>query len=210
MPAGFADDAARAAFKRAIETIEGGSAAEIVVAVRRQAASWAHAHLVVGIVAGVAALAFMLFSAEPFGTTALLVDPIVAGVVVGLASTLVLPVRRWLTPRRLRRRAVVTAARATFVERGIRRTTGATGVLVYVAVVERMAEVVADDGVTDAVPEAEWRAACAAIDAAVARGPAATARALAALAPLLARALPRAHDDVNELSDDLHVGEDPA
>lgn len=210
MPAGFADVAARGAFRDAIHAVEGASAAEVVVAVRRQSAQWMHTYWVCGALAAIAADAFMLYSHQPFSTTSLLVDPIVAGVVIGLLSTLVLPLRRWLTPRAMRRRAVTRAGRATFVERGIRRTSGHTGILVYVSVVEQMAEVVADDGVVAVVPEDAWRTAVAAIDAAVARGPVATGQAIAALAPILGQVLPRAHDDVNELSDDLHVGEDHA
>ncbi len=205
---GFVDDTARAAFGEAVRAIEAGSSAEAVVTVRRQSASWVHAHILVGCVGAVAAHAFMLYSAEPFALPSLLIDPVIAGVVVGLASTVVLGVKRWLTPRRTRRRAVRTAARAAFYDKGIRRTSGRTGLLLYVSIAERMAEVVIDDAVDEATPAAEWARAVAEIDAAVARGGVA-ARAFAALAPALAAAMPRSADDVNELSDDLHVGDHP-
>lgn len=208
MPAGFADDAAHDAFREAIHAVEGASSAELVVSVRRQSAPWLHAHLIAGILAAIAAHAYMLYSSQPFSTSALLVGPIGAGAIVGLASTLVLGVKRWLTPAHRRRVAVRTAARASFVDRGIGRTLGKTGVLVYVSVVEEMAEVVADDGVAACVADSEWADRVAAIDAAVPRGAVATARAIAALAPLLGRLLPRGKDDINELPDDLHVGED--
>lgn len=208
MPAGFADDAARGAFRDAIHAVEGASSAEVVVAVRRQSAAWMHTYWICGAIAAIAANAFMLYSNQPFSTTSLLIDPIVAGVVFGLLSTQVLPLRRWLTPRKTLRRAVTRAGRATFVERGIRRTSGNTGILVYISVVEQMAEVIADDGVGAVVPEEEWQHAVAAIDAAVAHGGGATGRAVAALAPLLGRVLPRSADDVNELPDDLHTSED--
>ena len=206
MPAGFSDDDARAAFRAAIESIERASCAEVVVAVRRHSASWHHAHLLAGVAAAIAAHAYMLFAAHPFSTPALFWGPIVAGVLVGVASTLVLPLERWATPRSRRRDAVRRAARATFVERGIRRTRDATGILVYISVVERMAELIADDGILAAVSAEDWAAACAAVDAAVADGAVATARALERLAPILAHALPAPHDDVNELPDDMDIG----
>jgi putative membrane protein len=208
VPAGFADDAAHDAFREAIHAVEGASSAEVVVSVRRQSAPWLHAHLIVGILAGIAALAYMLYASTPFSTDALLAGPILAGVAVGGASTLVLGAKRWFTPAGRRRAAVRTAARASFVDRGIGRTRGKTGILVYVSIVERMAEVVADDGIAACVAEAEWAERIAAIDAAVARGATATARAVGALAPLLGRHLPRSADDINELPDDLHVHED--
>ena len=118
---------------------------EAVVAVRRQSASWAHAHVATGAVAGVAALAYMLYSEHPFSIAATLVDPVVVGGLIGLLSTQVLALKRWLTPRKARRAAVRTAARAAFYERGVRRTRARTGLLLYVSIVERMAEVVIDD-----------------------------------------------------------------
>lgn len=205
MPAGFADDAAHDAFRGAIRAVEEASSAEVVVSVRRQSAPWWHAHLIAGIATAIAAHAYMLYSSQPFSTSALLAGPILAGLLGGWASTLVLGVKRWLTPPGRRRAAVRTAARAAFVERGIGRTRGKTGILVYVSLVERMAEVVADDGVTAAVADSDWPAKIAAIDAAVADGGVATARAVAALAPTLGPLLPRSHEDVNELPDDLHV-----
>ena len=208
MPGGFADDAARAAIRDAVRAIEDCSAAEVVVAVRRQSSPWTAAHLIVGVLAAIAAHAYMLFAPTPFSTTALFTGPILAGGLLGAASTLILPLPRWLVPASRRRRVVAARARATFVERGIRRTRGATGVLVYVSVAERMAEVVADDGVVAAVDERDWRPLVAAIDDAARQGGVAVGAAIARLAPVLAAALPRGADDVNELADDLHVHEE--
>jgi len=206
VPAGFSDDDARAAFKAAVESIERASRAEVLVAVRRHSASWHHVHLIAGIAAAIAAHGYMLFASQPFSTASLFWGPIVAGLIIGLASTQILPLERWATPPAWRRAAVQRAARATFVERGIRRTREATGVLVYISIVEQMAELVADDGVVAAVAADDWRAACATIDAAVAGGGLATARALGVLAPLLAHALPGRADDINELPDEMDEG----
>jgi putative membrane protein len=205
MPAGFLDQDAKQAFGDVIRAVEEGSAAEAMVAVRVQSSRWLHAHLIVGCGAAVAALAFMLFASYPFSTTSIFFDPIISGILVGAASTLVRPVKRWLTPRRARRAAVRTAALATFHEKGVRLTRSRTGILVYISIVEQMAEVVADAGVLDAVKtrEKEWHAAVAAIDAAVQRGGVATARAAAGLAPLLGGCLPRQLDDLNELPDEV-------
>lgn len=207
MPVRFVDVASRQAFRAAVERLEEVSAVEVMVAVRRRSASWAHAHVLTGALVAVAALAFMLYSAHPFSTPALLIDPVLAGLAGGLLSTVTLPVERWLTPRSARRRAVAIAARATFLDRGLHRTRGATGVLVYVSQVERALEVVADDGVLAAVPAAEWTKAVASLEAAVAGGGVALGRALEALAPLVAVALPRADDDIDEIRDHLDAGE---
>jgi uncharacterized membrane protein len=75
---------------------------------------------------------------------------------------------------------------------------------VYVAALERTAEVVADVGVTRAVAAAPWTAAIARVAESARRGDAAAvATAVAALADVLAPALPRSADDVNELADEV-------
>jgi putative membrane protein len=146
-----------------------------------------------------------LFSTVPFSVTAIFVDPLLAGVLGGIATTVIRPAYRTLTPRRLRRQAVRLAAQATFYEKGIRHTRGRTGMLLYVSLVERMAEVVLDTAVREAVEDLgeDWTRRIDAIDDALRQGGVATAEALAELGPLLHAALPRAEDDENELPDEV-------
>lgn len=209
MTIGWLDEPARRALRDAVLAVERGSAAELVIAVRRRARRWPHVPLIAGIVGGWTALAFMLFSRHVFGLAAILIDPVLVGGAVGLAATLAPWLVRALTPARVRRRAVEAAARATFVERGVHHTRARTGVLVYCALTEGMAVIVADIGVGAAVPAATLAALTVTVDQAVGRGGAATGAAVAALAPVLAAALPRGADDVNELADALDHDLDP-
>lgn len=195
------DEPAQRAFADAVLEVERASAAEVVIAVRRSARRWPHVPLVVGIVAAWAALGFMLYVDHAFSLPSILVDPFVFGALVGAASLLAPPLVRLLTPASIRRRAVVEAARAQFQASGIHRTRGRTGVLVYCALTERMAAVVADDGVLTTIDVTRWHKAELAIDAAIGRGGVATADAVRALGPLLAPGLPRGADDRNELPD---------
>lgn len=201
----FADDQATEAFRRAIERVEGASAAEIVVAVRHHSGSYLHADVIVGAAAAFGALAFMLFSRFEFGLWAILLDPFLAGGLVGLFATQLPAVRRWLTPAGARRRRVRAAAQAAFFERGVRLTRARTGVLVYVSLLERAVEVVADRGVTDAIPAQEWQVACAPIERALraTMNGVAVADAIGGLADVCAAYLERGHDDANELADEV-------
>ena len=111
------------------------------------------------------------------------------------------PLVRWLTPVSIRRRAARREAQATFFDLGIHNTSGRTGLLVYCALTERIACVVADTAVSTAVTHQALNDRERAIEAAIARGGAATAAEVAKLAALLGPALPRTEDDVNELPD---------
>jgi putative membrane protein len=197
----FLDDAARAAFKRAIETIENASAVEVVVAVRRRSAAYRHANVAIGTAAAFAGLAAMLFAAHPFALGSILVDPFVVGLLAGLATELSHHAKRWLTTPATRRHAVARAARATFVERGVHTTTGRSGILVYISWLEGEVALVADVGLARALPEGALARAENELTRAMRQGGTACANRLEALADAMATAMPHRADDVNELPD---------
>jgi putative membrane protein len=199
----FLTDRTKEALLTASRAVEARSAAEVVVAVRDRSGSYLHADLTAAIVAANLVLFFQLFSPWEFSLVLIQIAPTGAGLLVGLATSINPWARRALTPRRMRETMVRTAARATFVEKGVGGTRERTGILVYVSVLERTAEVVADVGVSRAVPADSWAAATARVAEAARGGDGvAVAAAVAALADILVTALPRAQDDVNELTDE--------
>lgn len=203
MASKFLDDAARAAFARAIESIEGASAAEVVVAVRRRSAPYLHANVVVGVAVAAAGLAAMLFGAHEFSLTSILVDPFVVGGAAGALVELLPGVKRVLSPRGMRHREVLRAARATFVERGVHRTRDRSGVLVYISWLEREVVLVPDSGIERALAGDAGADATRTLTAAMVDGGAAVARELGRLGPGLATGMPRLPDDANELPDEV-------
>ncbi|HRC55629.1 MAG TPA: hypothetical protein PKU97_06885, partial [Kofleriaceae bacterium] len=152
MAARFLDDAARAAFKEAIEALETASSIEVVVALRRQSSGNLLPNLVVGCAAAFFALAYMLYAKHQFSLLAILIDPFVLGLGLGLVVELVAPLKRRLSPRGRRRFAVERGAKAAFYDRGVANTRARTGVLIYLSWMEQDAVVLADSGVP-----AAWR-----------------------------------------------------
>jgi putative membrane protein len=194
----FLDAAAHTAFEHAIRTIEGGSAVEIVIAVRRRSGAYRHANVVIGGAVAIAALAIMLFSEPVFGLGSILVDPFVLGAIAGALVELAPELKRALTPASLRHHAVARAARATFVERGVHNTRDRSGLLVYISWLERQVVLVPDSGLAK---QLSLEPAQLALTQALSKGGAAVAGALEQLAPRLAEAMPRRDDDRNELPD---------
>ena len=201
----FLSDEVKEAFTASIKDVESRSSAEIVVAVRARSATYRHVELVVGVIATFAALAYMLYAEHEFSIPSLLVDPFIAGLVAGLITTQIDPLRRLLTPPRMRSESVRIAAQATFYANGVRMTSERTGILIYLSLLERIVEVIPDSGVLEALDDDEWETACEAVSAAlvdVASGPA-VADAIARLGDILEPALPRSQFDVNELADEV-------
>nr|WP_210301897.1 TPM domain-containing protein [Methylobacterium brachythecii] len=109
-------------------------------------------------------------------------------------------VRIGLVPSTIRRHRVRDAASREFDARGLAGTQGRTGVLVYMALAERHAEIVADEAVRARIPDEAWGEVLAALTEAAGRGalgPGLLA-AVGRVGALLAEALP-AGPNRNEL-----------
>ena len=201
----FLTDAAKQALSDAVRDVESRCSAEVVVAVRARSGSYLHADLIAGILTALAGLIALLFSPWPFDLVWFVIDPLLAGALGGLLASRLPAVRRALTFQKVRRRHVETAARATFVEKGIHATTGRTGVLVYISLLEHEAVVVHDLGVEPLVTTDHWRLAVEEIEEAVRRGEdgVALAALVRALGDVLAPALVRGAQDLDELTNEV-------
>jgi putative membrane protein len=117
-------------------------------------------------------------------------------------------VRRALTPRGLKRDRVRQRAEEQFLAKNLSATRDRTGVLIYVSAAERMAELLADQGIHEQVGEGVWKSAMASLTDGLRRGEAAAGfvDAIAQCAQVLASHFPaRAGDNPNELPDAVVV-----
>ena len=118
------------------------------------------------------------------------------------------PVRLALTPRGVKRHTVQRKAREIFLTKNLHLTRERTGVLIFVSLAERMAEIVADEGIAGQVEPHLWDKAMAALSDGLRRGePAAGfAAAIGLCADVLAERFPaRPGDNPNELPDAVVV-----
>lgn len=115
------------------------------------------------------------------------------------------PLRLALVPAPLRHARVRERAVTLFRVGAERRTTGRTGILIYLSLAEHRAEIVADEAIASQVAPEVWGEAMAAMLAHLRRGDAASGlcAAIDKVGDVLALHLPRAEDDRNELPDRL-------
>ena len=199
----FLDARAKARAVAAVKAFEAQTSAELVITVKKQVRAYPEAHLLFGAVAAFLALVFLLFFPVDFKTALMPIDTIVAFAAgYGLSRTLV-PLQRLVLSEKKRRGAVEQAAKAAFVDLGVSKTTGRTGVLVYVAMFERVVAIVADAGVTAEAQKAAEDARVV-LEAALRRVDIqAFAATLEALGASFSATMARSADDVNELADDI-------
>lgn len=111
------------------------------------------------------------------------------------------PLRMALTPGKTKTRRVRNRALALFKASTERRTRSRTGVLVYLSLAERRAEIIGDEAIVSKVDPHEWGAAMAAmIDHLKAgRAGAGMAAAVQAIGDVLAQHFPRTGSDPDEM-----------
>src|SRR4051812_3937727 len=199
----FVGPDAKAEVTRAIRDVEAQTSAEIVVAVRPSAGHYRHTDYLVGFATAFAVLLVFLFDEHEFAIATMPLETLLAFGLGTLLSASVAPLRRALTSRSLMHTNARTAARAAFVDLGVSKTRGRTGILVFVALFERRVEVLPDVGIDTALFGGAFIDAQRALQDAVRGGPdlERLTAALRQLGPLLAKVLPHAADDVNELPD---------
>jgi putative membrane protein len=199
----FADDAKKRAAD-AVKAVESQTSAEVVVAVRRVSGSYRATDYHAGFVATAMCAAYMLATPQIFSIGQIALDAIVAFVLGTALSANVGHVRRLFVRRATLAANVDAAARATFYDLGISRTTARNGILVFVSAFERHCAVVPDVGVDPEALGEGWDAACRALGESARRLDLdAFVGAVALLGPALGKAMPRAADDVNELPDEV-------
>jgi putative membrane protein len=111
------------------------------------------------------------------------------------------PVRRALTPPGLKRRRVFERAQEVFLSRNLHLTRERTGVLIFVALAERRAEILADEGIAAKVDQKVWVDAVDALTNGMKRGAPAEGftAAIRLCGEVLAEHFPPSNDNPDEL-----------
>jgi putative membrane protein len=116
-----------------------------------------------------------------------------------------MPLRLLLTPAATKHRRVRRRAIAIFKAAAEKRTAGRTGILIYLSMAERRAEIIGDSAITSATNPETWGEAMAALLVDVREGRVADGivAAVDQVGTVLAEHFPRSANDINEIPDKL-------
>ena len=117
------------------------------------------------------------------------------------------PIRFRLVPKSVKRARAHRVAIEQFVAQNLHTTKGHTGVLIFVSVAERYAEIIADSAIDARVPPGTWKTIVDGLTRRIGEGAPADGfiDAIAAVGKLLAQHFPPGTEDPNELADHLIV-----
>src|SRR5215813_3377454 len=139
-----------------VRQIEKTTDAELVIVVKARSDHYRQADYLFGAILGFAGLLFLVFSPFNFHPYWFVVDVIALFVLGAFLSSRSNAIRRFLTSVSFRAKAVRTSAAAMFYDAGIANTHAEVGILIYLSLLERRLELIADRGVLRAVPPLEW------------------------------------------------------
>src|SRR6267143_183575 len=150
------DQAACETLGECVKEIETSTDAELVIVVRARSGHYAHVDYLFGALLAFAVILFLLFSPFTFHQYWVPIDVVLTFVIGAFVSSRSNFLRRLLSRKKFRSAAVRTGAAAMFYEAGIANTNAEMGVLIYLSLLERRLELIADRGVLKAVPPLEW------------------------------------------------------
>jgi putative membrane protein len=196
------DQSACEQLAQAVREIEIQTDAEIVIVVHARSGTYRQADYLWGAILGFAALLFLLFAPFDFTHYWVAIDVALLFAIGAFVSSRSNTLRRLLTTKKFRAEAVRQGAAAMFYEAGIANTIAEMGVLIYLSLLERRLELIADRGVLKAVPPLEWNERVYELHRAgrVPQLPT-LLKALRDLGELLAEHLPPTGENPNELPD---------
>ena len=155
-PERLLDVDARAHLVEAVRSAERRTPGEIVLMVVRACDEYGSAGWRLGVALAVAAFCGLHAFAQPLPWWFYLLAQL-AGLLLGHGLARLDPLRRGLLGPRLAEERVHERARRAFLENGLTRTHGRTGILIFVALLERRVVVLADEGIHSALdPNERW------------------------------------------------------
>jgi putative membrane protein len=195
----------REAIAEAVRQAESETSGEIVVMIDRAAASYRTVPVVL-------ALTLSLFVPWPLLALTATSAPRIFLIQL-ICAVLLLATLLWygrggrFVPGFVKRRRAHDVALREFAARGLSHTRQSSGVLLYVAIQERYAEIIADTGIDGRVDQAVWDGI---VEAVVAAGREDRLRegivtAVRAIGAVLANHAPRSPDDVDELPNNVVI-----
>lgn len=191
------EDQARLA--HAIRDVEDDTSGEVVLVIAEQAGHYRAIPLLWGFLAALIAPWPLIWLTSVSTSRIFLIQ-----LAVALVSSLALSwpkLRYALVPRSIKRAQGHEAASREFLRRGITRTREKTGVLIYLALAEHHAEILADTGIADRVDAGIWADIVADLTAAIGSGRMTEGliEAIRRTGAILAEHAPPRLDDVDEL-----------
>ena len=211
----------RDAVNLAVKSAEALTSAEIIPVIAAGSGRYDRSEDIVGLWSAVALLFMVWFirpvdhdlanswdSPPPISEVVGYATAVIGGFLAGVAvASRVDVLRRLFTPAQQMRDEVSLRARSVFFDQRVHHTAGASGVLLYVSLFERMATVLADESVLRKLGQPQIDELCRELTQRLHASPPSVAlcETIQLVGQRLSTVMPRLEGDVNELADSLVI-----
>ncbi len=203
----FTDKAFLSRMYDTIASIERVSSVEIVSIIYPQSHNYTEQALLLGPASALLVSAYLMFSPQEFNPWFIYFVSVGIFALVFTMFFFIPQFKRLIIPKSLRKSYPKTIAHSIFSQAGICNTKERTGLLIYVSSLEKQVIIIADKGITQAVPKDSLNALQVRFnDVFNQKSPAkAFLNVLDSSKDLFAKYLPVKPDDINELPDNLFI-----
>jgi putative membrane protein len=147
-----------AEIEKVIQDIESNSSAEVVVSIQKASAEYGWCHWIWGSVTSLLASILLLMVTRDSGWNTRISDLIqwqCLGFFLGSVAPYLPSIKRWTLPESYRVQATERAAMIEFFRQNLTHTRRRTGILVYISLLERRIEILADRGIVESFSTSE-------------------------------------------------------
>ncbi|MHC4779649.1 MAG: hypothetical protein ACYTFG_13830 [Planctomycetota bacterium] len=142
--------------EKAVSEAEKSTSAEIVVVITPQSGSYLDREMIFGIVVGLLALAFLIFSPFDFHPGLAFVDFLLAFLLGTLVCNRLDFLKGIVVGGKRREKNVDAGASISYMDEGVGATKERTGILLYASLFEKTVRILPDFGIEGKIGEAPW------------------------------------------------------
>jgi len=190
-----------------IENIEDASQVEVVTIIKGNSGNYTDISFFLGVFLMFWAYTFFMFAPTIFDVYLIYFLTIAAFFIGFILVEFIKPIKRILSGRKRLNKNVDIYSRAIFQKGGLRHTKDKVGILIYVSLFENKINIIADKGVENIVPDAEFESIKSSFQKVfkASNFQGAFIETLRNCKKIFSKYLPKKEDDINELPDKLNI-----
>lgn len=190
--------------KKAIKDVELKTSGEIVPVILKQSDLYPAAHFRLALIVGML-FSIICYYSYDFDDPIALIWVQIPGIVLGYVLAYIPFLKRVLTTKKEMQEEVYQRALEIFYENKVSMTRDRTGIMIFISLLERKVEVLADCGINEKVEKNYWNDLVSSLSSDISKGNMieGVVKSINTCGDKLVESFPAKHDDTNEISDEL-------
>jgi putative membrane protein len=190
--------------KKAIKEVELKTSGEVVPVILSQSDFYPAAHFRLALIMGIF-FSIICYYTYDFDDPITLIWIQIPGILLGYALAYIPFIKRTFTTKNEMQEEVYQRSLEIFYKNKVSMTRDRTGIMIFISLLERKVEVLADCGINEKVEKNYWNELVSSLSLDISKGNMVdgVVKSIGTCGEKLAESFPSKHDDTNEISDEL-------